>query len=77
MSYPLSHTVVNKNKKKKRKEEKNNRNKLSRSVTNGNQYKHQTCRSTRIHFSDSELTSSYSLVLRVLPRSSNYQFHSL
>ena len=42
MSYPLSHTVVNKKKKKKkRKEKKNNRNKLSRSVANGKQYKHQ------------------------------------
>ena len=39
MSYPLSHTVVNKKKKKKRKEKKNNRNKLSRSVANGKQYK--------------------------------------
>ena len=38
MSYPLSHTVVNK---KKGKEKKNNRNKLSRSVANGKQYKHQ------------------------------------
>jgi len=38
MSYLLSHTVVNKKKKKKRKEKKNNRNKLSRSVANGNQY---------------------------------------
>lgn len=41
MSYPLSHTVVNKKKKKKGKEKKNNRNKLSRSVANGKQYKHQ------------------------------------
>ena len=41
MSYPLSHTVVTKKKKKKRKEKKNNRNKLSRSVANGKQYKHQ------------------------------------
>ena len=40
MSYPLSHTVVNK-KKIKEKEKKNNKNNLSRSVTNGKQYKHQ------------------------------------
>jgi hypothetical protein len=38
MSYPLSHTVVNKKKKKKGKEKKNNRNKLSRSVANVKQY---------------------------------------
>ena len=41
MSYPLSHTVVNKKKKRKEKKKKNNRNKLSRSVANGKQYKHQ------------------------------------
>jgi hypothetical protein len=41
MSYPLSHTVVNKQKKKKGKEKKINRNKLSMSVANGKQYKHQ------------------------------------
>jgi hypothetical protein len=41
MSYPLSHTVVNKKKKKKGKEKKNNRNKLSRSVANGKQSEHQ------------------------------------
>ena len=35
MSYPLLHTVVNKTKNKI------NRNKLSRSVANGKQYKHQ------------------------------------
>ena len=40
MSYPLSHTVVNK-KKQEKKKKKNNRNKLSRSVANGKQYKHQ------------------------------------
>ena len=42
MSYPLSHTVANKKKKKeKKRKKKNNRNKLSRSVANGKQYKHQ------------------------------------
>ena len=40
ISYPLSHTVVNK-KKKKRKEKKNSINNLSRSIANGKQYKHQ------------------------------------
>ena len=39
MSYPLSHTVVNK-KKIKEKEKKNNKNNLSMSVTNGKQNKH-------------------------------------
>ena len=50
MSYPLSHTVVNKKKKKKGKEKKNNRNKLSRSVVNGKQYKHQHTFSYSSHF---------------------------
>ena len=50
MSYPLSHTVVSKKKKKKGKEKKNNRNKLSRSVANGKQYKHQNALSYSNHF---------------------------
>ena len=43
MSYPLSHTVVNKKKKK------NNKNNLSRSVTKGKQYKHQNTLSHSSH----------------------------
>ena len=49
MSYPLSHTVVNKKKKKEEKKE-NNQNNLSRSVTNGKQYKHQNTLSYSCHF---------------------------
>ena len=41
MSYPLLHTIVQIKKKKDKKKEKNNRNKFSRSVANGKQYKYQ------------------------------------
>ena len=48
MSYPLSHTVVNK-KKRKEEKKKNNENNLSRSVTNGKQYKYQNTLSYSSH----------------------------
>ena len=47
-NYPLSHTVVNK--KKIKEEKKNNKNIISRSVTNGKQYKHQNTLSYSSHF---------------------------
>jgi hypothetical protein len=49
MSYPLSHTVVNK-KKIKEKEKKNNKNNLSMSVTNSKQNKHKNTLSYSSHF---------------------------
>ena len=49
MSYPMSPTVVNKTTTKEE-EKKNNKNNLSRSVTNGKQYKHQNTLSYSSHF---------------------------